>query len=140
MEATYRIIEGEKEWYLVRDFYQRMGLRQDIIPSHQFAKCAVVELDNKIIAAWFIQIVVHYEPIVIDKEYTKHVFLRSLLSKVEEAQYHSMFRQLPYFCFIDTEHAAAIGKALGLEKLEGVTVWSKIGSYLQTKDAKVEAA
>jgi hypothetical protein len=134
--ATYRILSGEREWYLVRGFFERLGFRQDIIPSHNFARCVVAEYEGKVIAAWFMQVAIHFEPLVIDPEHAGRVYLRSFVGKVDEALATSVFRSLPAFAFIDTEHTEKVAVATGFHKLESSSIYCRPGAYVSGNDMR----
>jgi len=122
MPVTYRILSGEAEWPRLYEFFERQGLRHDIVPSPRFARAIVAELDGEIIACVFMQVVIHMEPLVVAREHAGHVYLRALHAKAEEAHRTSVFESLPYFTFIDTAHVGRIAQAVGFEVMDGVSI------------------
>jgi len=128
MEAprvTYRIISGEAEWPKIVEFFGRVGIRRDIIPSWRFARAAVAEFEGEIIACWFMQVAIHIEPLVIDGRHAGRVYLKSLFKQVEEAKRTSVFASLPMFSFVDTSHTKRIAEVCGLDELTGVAIMCK---------------
>jgi hypothetical protein len=134
--VTYRILSGEKEWYLVRGFFERLGFRQDIVPSHNFARCVIAEYEDKVIAAWFMQVVIHFEPLVIDPEHAGRVYLRTFVNTLDKALETSVFQGLPAFAFIDTEHTEKVATVTGFEKLNASSIWCRPGTYVPGKDMR----
>jgi hypothetical protein len=134
--VTYRILSGEREWYLVRGFFERLGFRQDIIPSHQFARCVIAEYEGQVIAAWFMQVTIHFEPLVIDPEHAGRVYLRTFVNKLDESLRTSVFAGLPAFAFIDTAHTEKVAEVTGFERLDASSIWCRPGTYIPGKDMR----
>jgi hypothetical protein len=144
MEAprvTYRIISGEAEWPRLAEFFQRVGIRQDIVPSWRFARAAVAEYEGQIIACLFMQVAIHYEPLVVDGLNAGRVYMRALAKKAEEALATSVFNGLPFFAFVDDQHVERLADLWGMEKLSGVSVMCRgvRKSYVSGKDMREEA-
>ena len=141
MEAprvTYRILDGDSEWERIHAFFHKLRYRTDIIPFPKFSRAIVAEFEGEIIACYFMQVTIHFEPLVLDAAHAGRVHLRSLQSKAEEALASSAFHDMPYFCFIDDERVARIAELCGLSKIEGVSVWSRnpANDFVAGKDAK----
>jgi hypothetical protein len=143
MEATkvnYRIISGEAEWPRIAEFFHRVGIRQDIVPSWRFARAAVAEYEGQIIACLFMQVAIHFEPLVVDGFNVELVYVKSLLEKAEEALATSVFKGLPYFAFVDSKRVERLAEICGMEKLPDVSVMCKEAkaAYVFGKDTREE--
>jgi hypothetical protein len=96
----------------------------------------VAEYEDKVIAAWFMQVTIHFEPLVIDPEHAGRVYLRSFVNKLDEALQRSVFNCAPAFAFIDTEHVERVAAATGFEKLNEVSIWCRPNTYVPGREMR----
>lgn len=105
---TYRLLPAE-EWERLGPIMERQNFP---IPDSRVAAAAVAERDGEIVGVWFLQMILHLEPLVIEDPY---VNFRTLQETLETPMLLDK-KGITYYCCTENEKTTQIAKVCGFNR------------------------